>query len=237
MEEKTDLNEQSGVFEASSPVLRPLVQAVHEAPKEVFEPEPEPEPEPEQVEEPLSERFSLNHHRTLRLSDRPVPLTAPLPPAPAPVDERLIARREMAVTELEKAVKQFSEVRERALRESESQLVLLAAQIAKRVIGRELSLDPGILASLAVEGVSALSERDRIRVRVGTMLDEDTMQQCTERLQNLAQSCQITYDPSLGPGGCVVESELGFVDESIDSRLDSILNAILPLSTPTGRIE
>jgi len=137
------------------------------------------------------------------------------------------ARMEGAIGALERAVEELSVLRTRTLDETEEQIVVLAAAIARRVIGREMTTDPELMLALAAEGIDALSERDHIVVRMGA-IDESRLPAMLERLRRRAPKCEITLDPTMGPGECVVESELGQVDESVDARLANVLAAVLP---------
>jgi flagellar assembly protein FliH len=138
------------------------------------------------------------------------------------------ARLEATITALEKSVEELSHLRGRMMEETEEQLVTLATTIARRVIGREISIDPEILLTLAAEGIDALGERDRVVVRFGFLDRDDLLPSMVERLKRRAPRCEVLQDPSLGPGQCVVESEFGQVDESVDARLDNVLRALLP---------
>jgi hypothetical protein len=138
------------------------------------------------------------------------------------------ARLESTLTALENSVEELSNLRGRMMEETEEQLVALAAAIARRVIGREIAVDPEILLTLAAEGIDALGERDRVVVRFGFLDSEDLLSSMVDRLKRKAPRCEVLQDPSLGPGQCIVESEFGQVDESVDSRLDNVLRAILP---------
>ena len=127
--------------------------------------------------------------------------------------------------ELDRMLLEMGHVRGRLLRQAEQQLVALAGRIARRVIGRELACDPKILQALASEGIEALVARDQITVRLGQGLDEATFESIRDRLQAQSPGCRVLSDPSLGPGGCVVETELVRVDESLDVRLANVMSA------------
>ncbi|MET0596067.1 MAG: FliH/SctL family protein [Polyangiaceae bacterium] len=138
------------------------------------------------------------------------------------------ARLEATIDALEKSVEDLSLLRGRMMEETEEQLVLLATVIARRVIGREISLDPEILLTLAAEGIDALGDRDKVVVRFGFLDRDDLLASMVERLKRRAPKCEVLQDPSLGPGQCVVESEFGQVDESVDARLENVMRALVP---------
>lgn len=140
-------------------------------------------------------------------------------------------RLEATIEALEKSVEELSLLRGRLMEETEEQLVTLARAIARRVIGREIEMDPEILLTLAAEGIDALGDRDKVVVRFGFLDRDDLLSSMVERLKRRAPRCEVLQDPSLGAGQCVVESEFGQVDESVDARLDNVMRALLP-STP-----
>jgi flagellar biosynthesis/type III secretory pathway protein FliH len=86
------------------------------------------------------------------------------------------------------------------------------------------------MLTLAAEGAEALGERDRIVVRFAPFEDEEVFQSLWDRLKRRVPRCELVQDPELTAGQCIVESELGRVDESVGSRLDTVLAAILPPS-------
>ena len=172
-------------------------------------------------------------------SQRP-PSVAPVPPSappsqalPAhehvqPPPPRPSAEEEEHLAALRQALADIGSLRELIFSQTERQLVELAVTIARQVIAREIALDPSVLIDLAREGIRALDERDKIVVRVGAALDNGLRDAFTEALRKDAPRCEVVVDPGLGPRECIVETELGRVDESIESRLYHVLEALLP---------
>jgi hypothetical protein len=127
---------------------------------------------------------------------------------------------------LEQSIEALATLKSQLEPELERQLVLLAGLIARRVIGRELATDPDLVARLALEGMDALGERDRVIVRVGP-LPGGAAEVMAERLRVNAPHCEIIVDPRLDSGHCQVRSEFGQVDESVDARLNVVLGALV----------
>jgi hypothetical protein len=166
----------------------------------------------------------------------------PLPPLPSDIlggrstesadfsamQAMLEAKLEESMAAFENGLEELANTRARVIEESEETIILLAAALARRVIGREVVIDPEIMLTLAAEGAEALGERDRIIVRLGPFDREDLWQTLVERLKRRVPRSEVIQDPTLGPGQCIVESELGRVDESVDERLATVLQAILP---------
>lgn len=184
-----------------------------------------------------------------RVSERPptatqmpgMPSTAGVPSMPAVpvVPSELELKRAvepatpdpMLVSAFEQALGLLASERERLLVETAGQVAELAAMIARRVIGRELSLDPMLVRELVREGIEALGQHDRVVVRVGKAF-QPARQALQEELRTDGGRFEVRLDPSLGDYGCLVETELGQVDESIESRLETLLQALRPDSNP-----
>jgi hypothetical protein len=128
---------------------------------------------------------------------------------------------------IERAVMELATERERVLSETAGQIAELAVMIARRVIGRELTLDPGIVRGLVREGISALGQHDRVLVRLGEGFAA-SRERLEDDLRASETRCEVRFDPALEPYGCVVETELGQVDESIETRMETLLAALRP---------
>jgi hypothetical protein len=133
----------------------------------------------------------------------------------------------VATAAFEEAVELLVLERSRVLEQTASQLGELATIIARRVIAHEISLNPHIVAGLVNEGLAALGAHDRVLVRVGRAFAESCAA-LTVRLADRGAHAEVRVDPSLSDFGCLVETELGRVDESIESRISTLLQALKP---------
>lgn len=149
--------------------------------------------------------------------------SAPPAPPPGPPPELVAA--------FGAALEQLAAARMRVLDETRAQLAELATLIARRVIGRELSTDPRLVLGLVQEGLDALGQYDRVIVRIGSFF-ESTRDELATRLQGTGVSVEIVLDPALPPDGCLVETEFGRVDESLETRLDHLLRGLASEEPP-----
>ncbi len=152
--------------------------------------------------------------------ERTVPALPPPPPGPSKEQREALARMEEAIVEL-------GVVRAAMASDLESQVVLLACNIARKVIHRELATDPDIVLALAREGIEALGEREHLRVSLGPIAGTETPADFLARVKDQLPNCEVVVDPNLPQGTCVVQGQLGQVDESIDERLDNVLRSVL----------
>lgn len=105
------------------------------------------------------------------------------------------------------------------------QLAELATTIARRVIAHELSLNPAIVRNLVEEGMHALERQDRLFVRVGREF-ASLRDVLAAQLAGQSEHVDVVVDPTLADYGCVVETEHGWVDESVETRLATLLQAL-----------
>jgi flagellar assembly protein FliH len=141
------------------------------------------------------------------------------------IDDIVPRAEEEAVAAIQKAVAQMAEGRADQFEALEQRLVDLAMVVARRVIAREVTLDRTIVQALVREGVSALGERDRVTVRVG-MFFADMKDHLEAQLSGAKIQCDVVVDSSLSKSGCVVETDLGKVDESIETRLANMIETL-----------
>ena len=128
---------------------------------------------------------------------------------------------------LERAIEEMASARGEILAQTASQLAELAVLIARRVIARELSVEPAIVQGLVREGLETLSQRDHVQVRLGAGFAE-LAKDISERFTNQSCSCDVRIDNTLSQWGCVVQTDMGSVDESIEARLATLLQALRP---------
>jgi hypothetical protein len=182
-------------------------------------------------------RISLLPDTGLR-SERPAPasargasLRAPAAAAPVQVVEALAPPviDPQLIHAFEQAVLMLGREREQIFSQTAGQLAELAVLIARRVIGRELSLDPSLVRGLVREGVKALGQHDRVHLRLGSGFSS-AREQLEEDLRRDDTRFEIHLDTTLDPYACLIETELGQVDESIEARLETLLQALRPES-------
>jgi flagellar assembly protein FliH len=124
------------------------------------------------------------------------------------------------VERLTETLAAFAELRTRVRRESEQELVELSIAIAKRVLHRELTLDPETVHGLVKVAFERVGARELKRVRVhpshGNLVQSLVEKACPDR------RVEVVADPAMGPGDVVFETERGDLDASVDSQLEEI---------------
>lgn len=92
-----------------------------------------------------------------------------------------------------------------------------AVQLARQVVRHELGTRPEIVSKVAQEAVGAIVLSARhLRVRIHPADHQHVTDGAGEALK--ARDARLVADPTIEPGGCVVESDLGQVDARIGTR-------------------
>jgi flagellar assembly protein FliH len=118
------------------------------------------------------------------------------------------------------AIGEISSLRARLRREAEADLVRLALAMARRILRRELAVDPDALHGLIMGALEKLQAQEICRVRVAPP-HVALLKKCLEQA-NTGTGVEIIADPSREPGTVIFETERGGLDASIDSQLREI---------------
>lgn len=122
------------------------------------------------------------------------------------------------------AVQQVGAAREAWLAQWEKSAVHLAARIAERVLRRELTLQPDVSVALVREALELAAGTSQIRVA----LNPNEYRSLGPRVESLAGelrglgSVEVAADESVTPGGCIVETRFGAIDQRFETQLARI---------------
>ncbi len=125
-----------------------------------------------------------------------------------------------AVNRLAQAVDSLAGLRSRARREAEEDLLRLAVAIARRILHRELSVDPEAVAGLIKAALDKIQGQEVHRVRLHPDL-EGPVRRSLEQMA-AGRNIQIAADRSRQFGDLVFETERGSLDASIETQLQEI---------------
>ena len=121
---------------------------------------------------------------------------------------------------LGRTLSDLSSLRPRIRGEAEKDLLKLAIAIARRVLHRELTLDPESIEGLIKVALDKLQSRELCRVRVHPD-QEAALKSSLERFSN-SQNIELLADPTLQCGDVLFETSHGTLDASIESQLREI---------------
>lgn len=136
------------------------------------------------------------------------------------VDRRL----ETALPALGEAVRSIDCEKARHLEQCESHVVRLATAIAERLVRRELGRSPDITLDLVREALDLAAGSERIKLHLHPADYETLGEQAGQLTARLSETTatDIVADSAVSPGGCLVETEFGNIDQQFETQLARI---------------
>jgi flagellar assembly protein FliH len=130
------------------------------------------------------------------------------------------AELQSVLDQLGRSLASLASLRSRIRGDAEGDLLKLAISIARRVLHRELTLDPESIEGLIRVALDKLQSRELCRVRVHPD-QEQPIRKSLERFAN-SQKVELITDSSLQCGDVLFETAHGNLDASIESQLSEI---------------
>ena len=124
------------------------------------------------------------------------------------------------IERLAQTIAEIAEVRTKMFRQAEADVLKLSIEVARRVLHREITLDPAAVEGLVRVALDKLRDRDIYKVRVHP--EQEALVRAA--LQNFANTSniQVIADPAQSLGGAVFELDCGRLDASIEAQLKEI---------------
>jgi flagellar assembly protein FliH len=134
-------------------------------------------------------------------------------------------RADAVIAKLGQTLDELATVRAQMIRQTERQMVELALAVARRIIHREVTLDRDLLIAMARVALDRLGESAQITVRLHP---EDFAATGAARISRvIGTTVTVLEDPRLERGACLVESDLGTLDVSVDAQIEEVARALL----------
>ncbi len=134
--------------------------------------------------------------------------------------EQAAAQMQPLMDRFSKTLTSLAEQRSRIRRESEVELVQLSLAIAKRILNRELTIDPTSIEGLLKAALDKAQAHEICRIRMHP--DQDALvRSCLSRLMP-ARNLEFVSDGSLRPWDVLFETRGGWLDASLDTQLKEI---------------
>jgi flagellar assembly protein FliH len=133
---------------------------------------------------------------------------------------RATAEVQPVIERLGRAIQDLAALRPRLRRQAEADTLQLALAIARRVLRREVGLDPEALHGLVLAALEKVEAREISRVRLHP--SQTAAVSGWLRQAAAGHTIEVLADPACEPGAAVFETERGDLDASIDMQLQEI---------------
>ena len=121
---------------------------------------------------------------------------------------------------LAQSIQELAGWRARLRHEAEADLVRLALEIARRVVRREMAIDPDALRGLVTAALEKLRGQDISRVKVHPS-HAALLAACLKQAPG-GNTVEVVADSSREPGAIIFETARGNLDASVDAQLQEI---------------
>lgn len=135
-------------------------------------------------------------------------------------------------TTLQEIANTFTAAKEQLMAQAEGDLLMLAIDLAKRLVGHELSVNPDAIKPLALECIGLVTDRTTITVRVNPE-DKQIMEEYYPDLKVIFPDLgpvRVLADPTVERGGIMAATREAEVDMRLATRLAAFEEVILGLS-------
>ena len=141
-------------------------------------------------------------------------------------------RADAMLRRLAQTLEELSALRDNMVRQTERELVQLSVAIARRILQREVSVDPELTAALAHIALERLGGTGPATVRLHP--DDYAIVTSGQVAPLGGRQVEIVPDARVARGGCLVESEFGSINASVDAQVDEIARAVLGDAVPVA---
>jgi flagellar assembly protein FliH len=132
-------------------------------------------------------------------------------------------RAEAMLRRVAQTIEELGGLRQTLIQETEREMVQLALTLARRVVHREVTLDPELAAALAHVALERLGMNTPATIRLNP---EDYTIVAQDPTRWGGQTVTVVPDPAISRGGCLVESAFGSVDATIERQFDELSRAL-----------
>jgi flagellar biosynthesis/type III secretory pathway protein FliH len=141
--------------------------------------------------------------------------------------EAVERRLEPLLEGLQQLLAELESLQSRACHDLENELVHLALGVARRIVGREVQVDPQVVAGIIRDALSRVEHAEQITIRMNPA-DMDCLAELKPGiLDSLADAGRARFeaDASVSSGGCRIESDSGDIDARIEQRFQIVEDA------------
>ena len=114
----------------------------------------------------------------------------------------------------------------------EVEIVKLAVEIARKIVEREITIDPEVAVTVVKRSLDRLHDRAIAEVHLHPV-DLSYVRAHQDRL-GFRGTLDLKENESVSPGGCIIHTDSGDIDARIESQIDEIANGLLSDGTLLG---
>jgi flagellar assembly protein FliH len=123
----------------------------------------------------------------------------------------------------EKSIADLASSHKKMAQAMEQETVGLAIEIARRIVQRELAMDPDLIAALATVALKRLAGHQAITLRIS----RHDFERVRNAMGNVNSSVTVKDDPTLERGDFLIETGQTHLDGRLSSQIETLSRALL----------
>jgi flagellar assembly protein FliH len=136
-------------------------------------------------------------------------------------------RAEAMLRRLAQTIEELADLRRTMIRQTERQMVQLSLAVAKRILRREVVVDRELTLTMARVALERLGDATAVTIRLNPADFEATFRRHDDLQTHTGARVSVVADPAISRGGCLVQSDFGYVDGSVDAQFQELARALL----------
>jgi type III secretion protein L len=111
--------------------------------------------------------------------------------------------------------------------ETTQAVIPLALKAAKKIVGKELEIQPETIVNIVIQALGPITQNHRIKIYVNKA-DRDILEANKSKIRDIleqVESLTILDRPDISPGGCIIETEAGIINATIENQWRSLESA------------
>jgi len=146
--------------------------------------------------------------------------------------QKLLAKAEEAgfnkgLSEFNKQILHYQERVKQLEHELQKTILPLALKAAKKIVGRELELKPETIVDIVRQTLKPVTQNHQIKIFVAKQ-DKEALEKEKKELRNILEHVQtfiIEEREDITPGGCIIETEAGIINASLENQWRALESA------------
>lgn len=111
--------------------------------------------------------------------------------------------------------------------ELQKQILPLALKAAKKIVGEQLSVSPETIVEIVIQALGPVVQNHRFNIYVNKA-DKEILEAQKPKIKNILEQVQvltIQERNDIEPGGCIIETESGIINASIENQWRALESA------------
>jgi type III secretion protein L len=119
--------------------------------------------------------------------------------------------------------------------ELQKQILPLALKAAKKIVGEQLNLNPETIVEIVIQTLAPVTQNHRFNICVNKV-DKEILEAQKPKIKSMLDQVQvlsIQERNDIAPGGCIIETESGIINATIENQWRALESAFDKYMKPT----